>query len=142
MQLIKEFVRQRGGGLMMLAGEEDYKNGKYDRSPIGDVLPVYCDEVEYPAEESFHMVLSREGWLEPSLRLRPEESLENQRLNGMPSFDFINPVRASSPAPRCWRGRPWPTACRRRRWSSSISATGGPWRVAGRSVAVGIAPAQ
>ena len=45
MQLIKDFVRQRGGGLLMLGGQETFKNGKYDRTPIGDLLPVYVDDV-------------------------------------------------------------------------------------------------
>src|SRR5262249_17238112 len=41
MLLLKEFVRQRGGGLIMLGGAETFKTGKYDRTPIGDLLPVY-----------------------------------------------------------------------------------------------------
>jgi uncharacterized membrane protein len=98
MQLIKEFVRQRGGGLMMLGGQETFKNGKYDRTPIGDVLPVYCDEVPaFPPDATFRMALTREGWLEPFLRLRPEESQENQRLEAMPVFRTINAVRGIKP---------------------------------------------
>ena len=98
MQFIKEFVRQRGGGLMMLGGEEAFKNGKYDKTPIGDVLPVYCDEVPaFPPDATFRLGLTREGWLEPFLRLRPEETQETQRLLGMPAFQTLNAVRGIKP---------------------------------------------
>jgi uncharacterized membrane protein len=98
MQLLKEFVRQRGGGLLMLGGEETFKNGKYDRTPLGDVLPVYCDEVPvFPQDAMFRMALTREGWLEPWLRLRPEEVGENQRLDAMPAFGIVNAVRGIKP---------------------------------------------
>src|SRR5215204_2760734 len=52
LQLLKDFVRQRGGGLLMLGGQESFRNGKYDRTPIGDLLPVYVDAAQAPAEVS------------------------------------------------------------------------------------------
>src|SRR6185436_17592928 len=98
MQLIKDFVRQRGGGLLMLGGTETFHNGKYDRTPIGDVLPVYADEVSgFAAEAQFRMSLTREGWLEPWLRLRGEEDAERQRLAVMPEFQTLNAVRGIKP---------------------------------------------
>jgi uncharacterized membrane protein len=98
MQLLKEFVRQRGGGLLMLGGAETFKNGKYDRTPIGDVLPVYVDEVPvFPPDATFRLALTREGWLEPWLRLRPEEQTETQRLDAMPNFAILNAVRGIKP---------------------------------------------
>lgn len=98
MQLVKEFVRQRGGGLLMLGGQESFKNGKYDRTAIGDLLPVYVDDAPaMPEDVNFRMALSREGWLEPWVRLRSEEIGEKQRLSGMPAFQTINPVRGIKP---------------------------------------------
>lgn len=98
MLLIKEFVRQRGGGLLMLGGQESFKNGKYDRTPIGDLLPVYVDQVPTPpANAQMRMALTREGWLEPWVRLRPEEVGEESRLGSMPPFQTINTVRGIKP---------------------------------------------
>lgn len=99
MLLLKEFVRQRGGGLIMLGGEETFKDGKYDRTPLGDLLPVYADDStpDLPADVNVRMSLTREGWLEPWIRLRPEEEAEKQRLNAMPGFNIINPVRGIKP---------------------------------------------
>lgn len=102
MLLIKEFVRQRGGGFLMLGGQETFRNGKYDRTPIGDLLPVYVDDpiLAVPASvpfPSYRMTLTREGWLEPWVRLRSEEDAERRRLNATPQFLTYNGVRAIKP---------------------------------------------
>jgi uncharacterized membrane protein len=98
MQLLKEFVRQRGGGLLMLGGAETFHEGKYDRTPIGDLLPVYADEApEPPASARYRLALTREGWLEPWVRLRPEEDAERKRLEGMPEFHTLNTARGIKP---------------------------------------------
>jgi len=98
MQLIKDFVRQRGGGLLMLGGQESFKNGKYDRTPIGDLLPVYADQVpELPVDAKFRVLLTREGLLEPWVRLRADEDAERKRLNAMPAFVTINAIRGIKP---------------------------------------------
>lgn len=98
MQLLKDFVRQRGGGLLMLGGQESFKNGRYDRTPIGDLLPVYVDDAASPpADARYRLALTREGWLEPWVRLRPEEDTERSRLADMPEFSTLNTVRGIKP---------------------------------------------
>jgi uncharacterized membrane protein len=98
MQLIKDFVRRRGGGLLMLGGQESFKNGKFDRTPIGDLLPVYLDEAPAaPADARYMLSLTREGWLEPWVRLRGEETAERQRLRAMSKFHTLNRVRGVKP---------------------------------------------
>ena len=98
MHLVKDFVRQRGGGLLMLGGQESFKNGEYDRTPIGDLLPVYADDVPpVPAGARYRLALTREGWLEPWVRLRPEEDAERKRLAAMPAFQTINLIRGIKP---------------------------------------------
>lgn len=98
MQLLKDFVRQRGGGLLMLGGQESFKNGKYERTPIGDMLPVYVDQVQpLPPDAQFRVQLTREGLLEPWVRLRSEEDAERKRLNAMPAFETVNPIRGIKP---------------------------------------------
>lgn len=98
MSLLKEFVRQRGGGLLMLGGQESFRNGKFDRTPIGDLLPVYADDVPaMPADGRYRLTLTREGWLEPWLRLHPEEEGERQRLESMPAFQTFNSIRGIKP---------------------------------------------
>jgi hypothetical protein len=111
MELMKDFVRRRGGGLLMLGGAETFKNGKYDKTPLGDLLPVYTDgapdlpvgqetvpdDGTHPGEIRYRLALTREGWLEPSVRLRADEDAERTRLGGMPAFATLNPVRGIKP---------------------------------------------
>jgi uncharacterized membrane protein len=98
MQLIKDFVRQRGGGLLMLGGQESFKNGRFERTPIGDVLPVYLDDLPPAVPDArYQLALSREGWLAPWVRLRSEESTERTRLKAMPAFQTLNRVRGVKP---------------------------------------------
>ena len=44
--LLQKFVSERGGGFLMLGGTESFQEGKYQRTPIGDMLPVYLDHPE------------------------------------------------------------------------------------------------
>ena len=99
-QLLQRFVSERGGGLLMLGGMESFYEGKYLRTPIGDMLPVYLDNSDNgPAEPAgpVHFQLSREGWLQAWARLRDNESDERARLEGMPAFEVFNRVRALKP---------------------------------------------
>ena len=100
-QLLQKFVSERGGGLLMLGGMECFYEGKYLRTPIGEMLPVYLDHVDGgPSEEApgpMHFQLAREGWLQPWARLRDNEADERTRLETMPAFEVFNRVRALKP---------------------------------------------
>jgi uncharacterized membrane protein len=92
--LIDDFVSRRGGGLLMLGGAESFAAGKYRRTPVGDALPVYLDEAgaaaRPPVDQDFRLSLTREGWLEPWVRLRKTEPEDRKRLEGMARFLTIN----------------------------------------------------
>src|SRR5204863_9575939 len=87
MALLQKFVSERGGGFMMLGGQESFQNGKYLRTAIGDMLPVYLD-IQTDAEPPRHLKfsLTREGWLQAWARIRSTESDERARLDEMPEF--------------------------------------------------------
>ncbi|MCA9175145.1 MAG: hypothetical protein KDB14_11735 [Planctomycetales bacterium] len=93
LSLIKEFVSQRGGGLLMLGGAGSFANGGYGDTPLGDMLPVYLDQAsdQPPAGAvRYRMKLSREGWLQPWVRMRSSESDEHLRIEEMPAFETLN----------------------------------------------------
>ena len=98
MSLLQKFVSERGGGFLMLGGAESFQRGKYLRTPVGDMLPVYLDqppEARPPGE--WRLAMTREGWLQPWARLRPTESEESSRLSGMPAFQVVNRLRGIKP---------------------------------------------
>ena len=98
MLLVQKFVSQRGGGLLMLGGQDSFAGGKYDRTPLGEMLPVYLDQLpEVHPSPGHRMALEREGWLQPWVRLRSTEPEERKRLEAMPAFQALNRVRGVKP---------------------------------------------
>ncbi|HEY6168138.1 MAG TPA: glutamine amidotransferase [Verrucomicrobiae bacterium] len=98
MTLLQKFVSERGGGVLMLGGQESLGEGKYLRTPIGDMLPVYLDTRPEPmADGAFEFRFTREGWLEPWVRLRDNEAAEKKRLAEMPKFQVVNRTRDIKP---------------------------------------------
>ncbi len=105
MNLLVRFVSERGGGFVMLGGQESFREGKYSRTPLAGLLPVYLEESSgAPGDagvpstgEEYKWELSREGWLQPWMRLREMEPGERDRIEGMPPFRVLNTVRGLKP---------------------------------------------
>jgi uncharacterized membrane protein len=96
--LLQKFVSERGGGFLMLGGMETFQQGKYQRTPIGDMLPVYLDPIEQtnmPGPLKYS--LTREGLLQTWARLRDNESDEKSRIQTMAPFQILNKVREAKP---------------------------------------------
>ena len=93
MMLLQKLVSERGGGFLMLGGQESFHQGQYERTPVGDMLPVYLDRIQEtkPALD-LRLSLTREGWLQPWARLRNNEIDERTRLDLMPAFQVMNRV--------------------------------------------------
>jgi uncharacterized membrane protein len=98
MMLMQKFVSERGGGFLMLGGAESFHQGKYDHTPVGEMLPVYLDTVaDAVLTTTFKLNLSREGWLQPWFRLRNNEVDEKTRIDEMPAFQTLNRIRDVKP---------------------------------------------
>ena len=96
--LLQEFVSRRGGGLLMLGGQESFRQGKYMRTAVGGMLPVYLDRPgETLALDKLRLDLTRDGWLQPWIRLRDNEAAEKKRLSEMAAFSSLNHVRGNKP---------------------------------------------
>lgn len=98
LSLLQQFVARRGGGLLMLGGKESFFEGGYQRATVAEMLPVYLDRADVTAADSrYRLELTREGWLQPWVRLRTNEQDEQKRLAGMPEFKSVNLVHAIKP---------------------------------------------
>lgn len=100
--LLRNFVSRRGGGLMMLGGPDSFTDGKYDRTPVGEMLPIYLNRAGLAtagapsplvgAGSDYRLVLTREGWLQPWVRTRKTEDEESRRLESMSGFRMLSDV--------------------------------------------------
>jgi len=98
MLLMRRFVNQRGGGLMMLGGMECFADGGYEKTPLGEVLPVYLRKTApFLNDDEPKWLLTREGWLQDWTRLRVTEGAEKQRLLESTGFREINMVSGLKP---------------------------------------------
>jgi len=96
--LLQKFVSERGGGFLMLGGMETFQQGKYQHTPIGEMLPVYLDPVnESKAPGPLRFALTREGFLQPWARLRDNEAAEKARIESMAPFQVLNRVQQVKP---------------------------------------------
>ena len=103
MLLLRRYVSQRGGSLMMLGGVSTFVQGGYNKTPVGDMLPVYLNpfEVVQPKAEEVRLTLTRDGMLEPWVRLRATEIDEQQRLEKLPGFKTLSQVGQIKPGAIC-----------------------------------------
>ena len=93
MLLLRKFIAARGGGLLMLGGSESFASDKFADSPLGELSPVYAPRSgKQKPSGPYTVELTREGLLQPWVRLRDTESAEKDRMRGMPSFLTLNEV--------------------------------------------------
>jgi uncharacterized membrane protein len=99
-QLLRQFVSIRGGALLVLGGQESMRGKGFRDSVLGQLLPVYGDmsPVEMETQQGggvsdgsrIRYQLTREGWLQPYLRLFSQEAEDRARMAAMPAFDVWN----------------------------------------------------
>lgn len=96
--LIRKFVSERGGGFLMLGGIDTFQDGKYDKTPIADLLPFYVgNEDTMDTFAALRFELTREGLLQNWARLRQTEGAEKDRIDLMPDFSIMNPLASIKP---------------------------------------------
>lgn len=106
--MIRRFVTVRGGGLLMLGGQESMRGKSFENSVLSQLLPVYGDSIsEDPSDwttnpnetvgQRVRFELTREGWLQPFMRTADTEIKEKGRLSEMPDFQVVNKTSAVKP---------------------------------------------
>jgi uncharacterized membrane protein len=97
-ELIRRYVSERGAGFMMLGGQESFTQGKYEDTPISELLPVYLQRRGLVAPvDKLEFKLEREGRLSRWMRLRKTEADEEDRLEDMPRFRVLNQIDRIKP---------------------------------------------
>jgi uncharacterized membrane protein len=135
-EFIRDFVSERGGSLMMLAGLNGLGLGGWGESVVTEVLPsrLSADQAEFVREKTF-VTLSDNGKLAPLLQLSSSES-ENERiwadLPEVADHQQLGPLRPAATTLLNVNvdGRMQPLLVTQPygRGQSYILATGGTWR--------------
>jgi len=84
MKLLVDYVRERGGGLLLIAGKRDNPRS-YKDLPLADVMPIQVtarapiDDPDAARKEGFRPPLTPQGRMHPIFRFSPDE-LENAAI--------------------------------------------------------------
>jgi hypothetical protein len=85
-QALADFVKERGGGLLMVAGER-FAPWVWRNTPLADVLPIEVlrdqppDEPEGGRSEGYHPELTPMGRMHPIFRFNPDEQANDEIWN-------------------------------------------------------------
>ncbi len=98
LQLLRRFVAVRGGGLLLMGGVESFDRRRFAVGPLAELSPIYPAKNDLDAtSRDYRFSITREGMLQPWLRLRETEAAEQQRLAAMPNFNTVNPTGGIKP---------------------------------------------
>jgi uncharacterized membrane protein len=101
LQMIAEFVGQRGGGLLMLGGRNSFAEGGYAGTPVASVLPVVLEPADVtgsaPIFREVKVELTPFGRSHPIAQIAasPEES--SKRWPELPEVSSLNMVTETKP---------------------------------------------
>ncbi|MBK1877047.1 hypothetical protein [Pelagicoccus mobilis] len=97
--LVRDFVKKRGGGLLLLGGVNAFQDGGYANTPIAQSLPIYLSRAieTSPSRPPALWELTRNGWVEPWTRIRSVDSDERLRIQDMPQFFVYNKFERIKP---------------------------------------------
>jgi hypothetical protein len=91
MLLLRRFVGTRGGGLLMLGGQESFSPQDFADTPLGELSPLYAPRSsDAKPQGPYRLSVTREGMLQPWIRLRETETLEQDRLKQLTPFLTLN----------------------------------------------------
>ncbi len=97
-RLIESYVADRGGSLLALGGNESFRRGGFERTPLADLLPAYLNRAEQPPSRGpVRLDLTREGLLAPWTRLHPTAEAETTRLATLPALTVLNDIGNPKP---------------------------------------------
>jgi len=100
LQMIADFVSERGGGLLVLGGRRAYAQGGYEGTALADALPVLLDD-ELSGGTPFFSELkvspTRAGLGHPAMQLWGSDEVTTERFEALPPLTSLNPITRLKP---------------------------------------------
>jgi uncharacterized membrane protein len=105
LQLVHDFVAERGGGFMMLGGMKSFAQGGYHDTPLANLLPVELppfantDGRAIPPQfnEEFRFTPTAEYLALPLLQMEPDPITNAQLWDKLPLLQGYNPLGPAKP---------------------------------------------
>jgi uncharacterized membrane protein len=100
LQIIEEFVSQRGGGLLLLGGRASFAEGGYAGTPLENVLPVVLEDPTPDDPTSLAEIQvspTQSGLAHAAIQLAPTLEASTERWNTLPPLTTPNPIHRVKP---------------------------------------------
>ena len=100
LQNIVQFVTKRGGGLIVLGGQDVYRAGGYGDSALAEILPFDLSnriDNKDQFEGMFFVTIPKPAYDHPILQLLPNAAENRERLNSLRQLDGSNNVGGFKP---------------------------------------------
>ncbi len=103
LDMLRDLVSQRGGGLLTLGGGEAYAEGGYRDTPIAEILPLALPEPgenpggDHPALRELRVAPTRAGVSHPVVLLDPDPETNRERYRALPALSSVHPPAPPKP---------------------------------------------
>lgn len=92
MEHLETYVREMGGGFIMLGGERSFGAGNYRKTPIEDLLPVFMDAPTDVKFSGLCLVFVIDKSSSMSSRYTDKTKLELAKIAAFSSIEMLNPT--------------------------------------------------
>ncbi|WP_420439980.1 glutamine amidotransferase [Candidatus Palauibacter sp.] len=92
LQMMADFVAQRGGGLLVLGGRRSLGEGGYSGTPLADALPVVLEGAGEPDVLEVSAELTLAGQRHAAMRIAETAEASGERWTELPSLTSVNRV--------------------------------------------------
>jgi uncharacterized membrane protein len=90
---VVDFVSNRGGGFMMLGGRNSFSGGRYENSPLADILPVQLSTADRnPIIGKLKWIVTDYGRTHPLMKLSPDADANIKQWSELPPLNDYNKV--------------------------------------------------
>jgi len=97
LQMMADFVGQRGGGLLVLGGRRSLGEGGYAGTPLADALPILLEAGGEPDVLEVLPQLTPAGRRHSAMRIAEDESGSAERWGTLPAITSVNRVHRVKP---------------------------------------------
>ena len=98
LKMVVDFVSNRGGGFLMLGGRNSFAGGKYQNSPLADILPVRMNpDDRVPVIDHVKLQVTDYGRTHPLMKLTPDPTANLKMWGELPALSDFNKTMEAKP---------------------------------------------
>src|SRR5438067_12040628 len=91
LKMVVDFVSNRGGGFLMMGGRNSFAGGRYENSPIADILPVQMGSADrMPVIGRLKLAITEYGRTHPLMKLSPDANANVKQWGDLPPLNDFN----------------------------------------------------